>query len=87
MFRITSEISKQVFPFTVDIDNPRFRACLEKLLAISTANDRARAAGGFVNALRRIGYGASAALTFLKLYTLPVIAHDLPDNVRLAPTW
>jgi len=87
VLRITSEISKQVFPFTVDIDNPTFRACLEKLLAISTANDAAKAQGGVLNAIKRVGYAASAALTFFKLYRVPVISNELPQNVRLAPTW
>ena len=87
VFRITSDISKQVFPFTVDIDNPTFRACLEKLLRISNANDKARSEGGVINAIKRVGYGAAAALTFLRLYTLPVIDHTLPANVRLSPTW
>lgn len=87
VFRVTSEISKQVFPFTVNIDDPRFRAGLERLLAISQANDAAKARGGLVGALRRVGCGLAATATFLRLYLLPVIPHELPQNVRLAPTW
>ncbi|GAC1620565.1 MAG: magnesium-protoporphyrin IX monomethyl ester (oxidative) cyclase [Nevskia sp.] len=87
VFRITSEISKQVFPFTVDIDDPRFRSGLERLLVLSKAHDAAKARGGVFNRLRSVGLAAVAGLTFLRLYLLPVIAHELPQDVRLAPTW
>ena len=87
VFRVTSEISKQVFPLTVDIDNPKFRACLERLLAISQANDAAKARGGVLGLLKRVGCGAAAALTFARLYLLPVRTHALPQNVRLVPSW
>lgn len=87
VFRVTSEITKQVFPITVNIDDPRFRACLDRLLAISLANDAAKARGGVIGSLKRIACAASAAVTFLRLYTLPVTSHELPQNVRLAPSW
>ena len=70
-----------------DAERERFRACLERLLAISLANDAAKARGGIAGLLKRIGCGAAAAVTFLRLYTLPVTPNELPQNVRLAPTW
>ena len=87
VFRITSEITKQVFPMTVNLDDPRFRACLERLRKISVASEAARARGGVVGALKRGCLGVSAALTFARLYMLPTQRNELPVNIRLAPTW
>jgi magnesium-protoporphyrin IX monomethyl ester (oxidative) cyclase len=87
VFRITNEISQQVFPLALDIDNPRFRAGLDRLWRITNAMERARQRGGIVGRLRRIGLMAGAAATFVRLYTLPVQRNSLPDRIRLAPAW
>ena len=84
---ITSEISKQIFPFTLDIDDPRFRAGLDRLVRINEAVIRAKEQGGVVARGKRIGLGLAAAATFLRLYSLPVVSHELPDSVRMAPSW
>lgn len=87
VFRITSEISKQVFPLQLDIDNPKFKAGLDKLWRISNAIDAAKQRGGIIGGLRRLGLSAAAAATFLRLYTLPVKRHALPESARMAPAW
>ncbi len=87
VFRITSEITKQVFPLTLDLDDPRFAAGLERLRRIAVASDAARARGGVVGALRRVGLGAGAAVAFVRLYCLPAKRNTLPQDARLAPTW
>ncbi len=87
VFRITSEISRQVFPLTLDLDDPRFRAGLDKLLRINQAHAAAKARGGIVSRLTRLGLAASAAVTFVRLYLLPAKSHALPQDVRLAPAW
>ena len=48
VFRITSEITRQVFPLTVNLDDARFRQCLERLRLISVATGAGRAQGGLV---------------------------------------
>jgi magnesium-protoporphyrin IX monomethyl ester (oxidative) cyclase len=87
VFRITNEITRQVFPFTLDLDDPRFRAGLERMRRISVAAEAARARGGLVGAARRVGLGAAAALTFVRLYLLPTQPNALPASVRVAPAW
>jgi magnesium-protoporphyrin IX monomethyl ester (oxidative) cyclase len=87
VFRITSEISKQVFPISLDTDHPAFRAGLEKLFRISQRNDRAKARGGVVGALQRGACVVQGLAVFTRLYLMPVKQHALPQTVRMAPAW
>ena len=57
VFRITSEISKQVFPVSLDIDHPAFRAGMDAAVpASSTRIDAAKARGGLVGKLQQAGW-------------------------------
>ncbi len=87
VFDITNEITKQVFPLTLDIDDPRFRAGLERLRRISEAAAAAKARGGVLGLVKRAGLSVGALATFLRLYTLPSVPNVLPDTVRKAPAW
>ena len=87
VFRITSDITRQVFPLTLNLDDPRFLAGLERLRRISVATSAARQRGGLLGALKRVGLGLAAGLTFARLYCLPTKPNPLPANARLAPTW
>ncbi len=87
VFRITSEISTQVFPLSLDLDNPAFRAGLERLRRIAAAVEAARAQGGAIGMLRRCGLGIAAAAVFARLYLLPVHHHELPAQIRMVPAW
>ena len=87
VFRITSEISKQVFPITIDFENPAFLARLEQLRKIAEASAAAEKQGGLGGKLRRLGLGAAAAVAFARLYLLPTKRNELPRQVRLAPAW
>jgi magnesium-protoporphyrin IX monomethyl ester (oxidative) cyclase len=87
VFRITTEISRQVFPLTLPLDDPRFRAGLDRLRRIGEARAAAAASGGPLAGLKRAALGVAGALVFARLYLLPVRANALPQDVRLAPTW
>jgi magnesium-protoporphyrin IX monomethyl ester (oxidative) cyclase len=87
VFRITSEISRQVFPLSLDIDHPAFRAGLDRLCRISAAADRAKAQGGVVGAVKRAGLAVAGAAVFARLYVLPAKGHALPERIRMAPAW
>ncbi|WP_375593469.1 magnesium-protoporphyrin IX monomethyl ester (oxidative) cyclase [Algihabitans albus] len=87
VFRITSEISKQVFPLTLDIDNPRFKKLMDRLFRTAEKIDRAKARGGLGGALARLGLAGVAAATVAQLYLLPTKANTPPAESRLAPAW
>jgi len=87
VFRITTEISKQVFPVTLDLDNPNFAAGLERMRRITVANAAAREKGGF---LGKLGIGLrmiEAAATFIQMFLLPAKHDALPAQVRMAASW
>ena len=87
VFDITSEISKQVFPISLDTNNPAFRAGLEKLFRISQRNDAAKERGGLVGALQRGVCAVQGFAVFARLYMMPVKQHALPQTIRMAPAW
>ncbi len=87
VFRITTEISKQVFPISLDTDAPAFRAGLDHLFQLQMRIDAAKARGGVMGKLAQAGLAAQAALTFGRLFVMPVKRHDLPMQVRVAPAW
>jgi magnesium-protoporphyrin IX monomethyl ester (oxidative) cyclase len=87
VFRITSEISRQVFPLEIDIDNPRFFALLDQLLAINDTAASQQAKGGLTAKWSKFVTGAKAGFVFLQLLLMPSKANPLPDSIRLAPSY
>jgi magnesium-protoporphyrin IX monomethyl ester (oxidative) cyclase len=87
VFRITSEISRQVFPLTLDIENPKFRVGLDRLCQLGEEMAAAKAEGGIANQMERLLLMGSAAITFARLFLLPARGNALPEHVRLQPAW
>ena len=87
VFRVTREISRQVFPVTLNFEDPRFRDGLETLRVVAESMDEARKAGGVWNSLRRVGLALSAGVTFVRMFMLPAPSHELPADPRLEPVW
>ncbi len=87
VFRITTEITKQVFPVSLDHDHPAFRAGMTRLFELSTRMEAAKAQGGVVGKIKQAGLAVAGLTTFARLYFLPVKRHELPQQVRVAPAW
>jgi magnesium-protoporphyrin IX monomethyl ester (oxidative) cyclase len=87
VFKITNDITKQVFPLSLDIDNPAFRAGLKRLFEVQTAITAAKAQGGLTGMLRQGLWVVAGLATFATLYVLPVKHHELPAQPRMAPVW
>jgi magnesium-protoporphyrin IX monomethyl ester (oxidative) cyclase len=85
VFRICSEITKQVFPFTLDIDHPSFRRCMEQVRIAASA--MAQSGGGPLAILGKAGHALSIAAALIGLFLLPTIEHAVPRDVRLVPAW
>ena len=87
VFGITNEITRQVFPIMLDIDNPVFRQGLDRLFQLQQRIDAAKKRGGVVGLAQRAALSVMAFGTFARLYTLPVLRNELTANVRMAPSW
>jgi magnesium-protoporphyrin IX monomethyl ester (oxidative) cyclase len=87
VFRLTTEISRQVFPITLDLDNPKFKAGLDRLLMINDKVLAAVAQGGIIGRVKKTAYTAAAAATFLRLYLLTPKANALPERTSMVPAW
>jgi magnesium-protoporphyrin IX monomethyl ester (oxidative) cyclase len=87
VFRITSEIATQVFPMELDINHPRWLPNLRRMrdaFGQMDANKRKGGIGGWVGHKMA---AAKAAMTFVSLYTIPMIKREPPKDVRLEPSY
>ncbi len=87
VLRLTSEISRQVFPLTLDLDNPKFQQGLERLSEIAKESAAAKARGGLLGKAKQALCAARAGLGFVRLYLIPAKPNALPSVIRLAPIW
>jgi len=84
VFEKTSEISKQVFPLTLDIDNPRWMKNLRKLQRANVDLAAAKEQGAL---FKRIGATTRCALAFVSLLTIPAVKNAVPAKTRLEPAY
>jgi magnesium-protoporphyrin IX monomethyl ester (oxidative) cyclase len=87
VFRITTAISRQIFPISLDIEHPAFRAGLESMRTSFEAIQAAQARGGLLGKIQALGGNLKIAATFVRLFLRPVHRHALPDDVRVVPAW
>ena len=85
VFEITTEISKQVFPVVLDINNPAFLRHLKKL---SYYNEKLEQCDKKKTlSMRRVMLGLKIAVCFSKLFFMKSFRNDLPADFRVKPTW
>lgn len=87
VFEITSEISKQTFPLTLDLDHPRFHKGLHRLSEVAQEISDAAAKPGLGGVAARLWGKLRAATIFASLYLIPSRPNELPAEIRCQPTW
>ena len=87
VFRTTTAICKQVFPVTLDLENPVFLHGLETLRRVTEGKAAARAQGGVIGRLKGLALTVQAGFTFARMYLQPAHSAALPGQVRLAASW
>ncbi|MEP3056273.1 magnesium-protoporphyrin IX monomethyl ester (oxidative) cyclase [Ascidiaceihabitans sp.] len=80
----TSALTQQIFPITLDIDNPRWQRGLERL---QKANADLAEAVENKQFFRKLGAQARAGMAFVSLFTIPVKKHKCPDAVLMEPAY
>lgn len=87
VFDITTEISKQVFPLTLNTRSLKFQKGLERLLDLNQRLEGLEGQRGFIASLRRLSLQASNAITILRLFLLPAVPNEMPKQVAMQPAW
>ncbi|MEO0420846.1 MAG: magnesium-protoporphyrin IX monomethyl ester (oxidative) cyclase [Pseudomonadota bacterium] len=87
VLHITTEISKQVFPITLDLEHPKFYPGLDRLCNLSRKREALAGKKGIGVAFQRLSVNLAIGRQFLSLYLLPPQSNELPENVRMAPSW
>ncbi len=87
VFRLTSEITRQVFPLTLDLDHPAFIKTLRKLNRINDAINAAQERGGISGKIAKAWHMSRAGIGFARLYMIPTKTNRVPAKSRLQPVW
>ncbi|MEM6932857.1 MAG: magnesium-protoporphyrin IX monomethyl ester (oxidative) cyclase [Pseudomonadota bacterium] len=89
VIKLTSEISRQCFPFELDLDNPAMWTLMDKMVELSMALEQATRQGGIRGNLRKVGLWARIGAIFARLFAMPVKKHEMPalNDLRLRPVW
>lgn len=87
VFDITTEISKQVFPLTINTRSPKFQKGLERLLDLNRRLESLEGQRGLLVGVRRLGLQAGTASTILRLFLLPAARNEMPKQVAMQPAW
>ena len=84
VFTKTSKLSEQIFPITLDIDNPRWEAGLKRLQKANVDLADAKKHG---RKFAQLGASIRAGLAFVELFTIRSKKHAVPAKTRLEPAY
>ncbi|MES2523310.1 MAG: magnesium-protoporphyrin IX monomethyl ester (oxidative) cyclase [Gemmatimonadota bacterium] len=84
---LTNLISRQVFPHTIDTDNPAFWTLLDSMWRNTDAMRKAEEQGGFFSKVKVAGLKLANGLTFVRLFLQSPHKQALPADVRMQPVW
>ena len=87
VFTKTSELTKQIFPITLDIDHPRWQPTLERLQRANVQIADGKKQGGLGGKIKEWLGSAKAASCFVSLYAIPANKHKVPKITRLVPAY
>ncbi|MDJ0979621.1 MAG: magnesium-protoporphyrin IX monomethyl ester (oxidative) cyclase [Erythrobacter sp.] len=87
VFSVCNQISRQVFPVELDIDDPAFRHQMEKLRIAADRIEDGKTQGGLGGFVKRASGMAGAGWAFARMYFHRTKANTLPATIRLQPTW
>jgi magnesium-protoporphyrin IX monomethyl ester (oxidative) cyclase len=85
---LTNQISRQVFPVVLDVENDRAVGAVRALHQNTPAHRReARRRAGLANKLRAAALRADCGVTFLRAYLVRPVENAPPADVRMQPVW
>ena len=87
VYRKTSAIARQVFPVELDIDHKRWLPNLRRMRDAFGMMDAGKRQGGLAGWVKAKRGAVIAAVTFVSLYTIPVIKSEPPKSVRMEPVY
>ncbi len=87
VLKITSEISRQVFPIEIDLQNSKWTRGTKRLRIALEKYERAKKRGGVFGFFGRAASGLSALRAFLGLYFIPVKKNLVPKSPCLQPSY
>ena len=87
VLRITSEITRQVFPIEIDLENSKWKSGLKKLCVTFDSMEKAKRSGGIRGKLKYYAYSTRALMIFVGLYLIPSKKNLVPETSRLQPSY
>ena len=84
VFTKTSKLTKQIFPITLDIENPRWK---RGLASIQKANEDLADAKSKGKKFAQLTSSIRAGVAFIMLFTIPSKKHSVPTVTSLEPAY